>query len=89
MNRNIKNGPIHFYTTPERESSVDAVVEYCIQLGERQSINRSQASYLISKGDVTIDGRIPKIGEVIPHGTWQLSIRNKNHHLVVYGAPIE
>ena len=84
-----KDGPIHFFTSFERESNIETVVEYCIQVGERQAINQTQAAYLVGRGDVTLDGRKMKLGEIVPHGAWQLNVRNKNHHLVVHGAPKE
>lgn len=84
-----KNGPIHFYTSYERDSNIEAVVEYCVQVGEHQAINRTQAAFLVGRGDVTIDGRKAKLGDIVPHGAWQLNVRGKNHHLMVHGAPKE
>jgi len=83
------DGPIHFYTSYERESNIETVVEYCVQVGERQPLNRTQAAYLVARGDVVLDGRKVRLGEVVPHGAWQLNVRGKNHHLVVHGAPKE
>ena len=80
-----KDGPIHFYASFERDSHIETIVEYCVQVGEHQPINRTQSSYLISRGDVTIDGRKPKLGEIILRGVWQLNIRGKNHQLIVHG----
>jgi hypothetical protein len=84
-----KDGPIHFYTSYERDSNIETVVEYCIQVGERQPINHTQAAYLVGRGDVTLDGRKVRLGEVLAHGAWQLNVRGKNHQLVVHGAPKE
>lgn len=84
-----KDGPIHFYTSYERESNIETVVEYVVQVGERQPLNSTQAAYLVGLGQVTLDGKPIKSGERIPHGAWQINIRGKNHHVVVHGAPKE
>jgi hypothetical protein len=89
MNKNTKNGPIHFFTSYERESHIETVVEYCVQVGEGQPLNRTQASYLVGRGDVLLEGRQPDLGEIIPHGAWQLTVRGRNHHLVVHGTAKE
>lgn len=86
MNVN-KSGPIHFYVTYERSAELAAVVEYCVQIGERQPLNRSQACYLVGSGEVKIDGRVVRrFGEILPNGTWQIDVRGKTHHVVVHGA---
>lgn len=84
-----KNGPIHFFTSYERDSYIEAVVEYCVQTGENQPLNRTQAAFLVGRGDVLLDGKKMQLGDIVPHGVWKLSIRDKNHHLIVHGAPKE
>lgn len=84
-----KDGPIHFYTSYERDSNIETVVEYCVQVGEHQPLNRTQAAYLVGRGDVMLDGRRAKLGDVVAHGAWQLNVRGKNHHIVVHGAAKE
>lgn len=84
-----KDGPIHFYTSYERESYIETVVEYVVQVGERQPLNSTQASYLVGLGQVTLDGKPIALGTRILHGAWQINIRGKNHHVLVHGAPKE
>jgi hypothetical protein len=90
MSNSVKNGPIHYYTSTERNATIAAVVEYCVQLGEKQPINRSQASNLIISGEVSVEDKlIADLNFVIPHGTWKFKIRNRNHHLIVHGSSTE
>lgn len=84
-----KNGPIHFYTSYERESYIEKVVEYVVQVGERQPLNGTQAGYLVGRGEVMVDSQRVKPGTKIPHGAWQISIRGKNHHVVIHGTVTE
>lgn len=89
MNDN-KNGPINFYTSTERDALIAQVVEYCVQIGERQPLNGSQAAYLVVSGQVSVDGEVVRnLAAKIPHGMWNVSVRNKNHHVVVHGSLLE
>jgi hypothetical protein len=83
MNKH-KNGPIHFYTSYDRDSNVETVVEYVVQIGEHQCINRTQAAFLVGRGDVSVDNNVSKLGDIIPNGAWQLNVRGKNHQIVVH-----
>ncbi len=86
----VKNGPIHFYPTDERAAHLANVVEYCVQLGERQPITRSQADFLVIDGQVTIEGQPTlKVDHLLGLGTWKVTIRGRNHHVVVHPQNIE
>jgi hypothetical protein len=84
------SGPIHFYSSFERPAGIAAVVEYCVQIGENQPINRTQAAYLVGRGDVSLDGeKMQDVALIMKNGTWILNIRGKNHHVVVHTALLE
>ncbi len=90
MHSTDKSGPIHYYTNYERTAELAAIVEYCVQVGERQPLNRSQACYLVGNGEVKVDGSVEReLGRVLEHGTWQINVRGKNHHVVVHGSAKE
>lgn len=82
-----KNGPIHYYPTAERDSNIASVVEYCVQIGERQPIMKSQAAWLVASDQVLVDGKpASSFTRQIPFGTWQITIRGRNHHVIVHPA---
>lgn len=87
MNDTHKNGPINFYPTNERDAAIANVVEYCVQIGERQPLLRSQAAWLVVSGQVQLDGQpATKLGEEVSLGARQVTIRGRNHHVVVHPA---
>ncbi len=82
---NIKNGPIHFYPTNDRDAFITNVVKYCVQIGDRQPLTSSQAAYLIVSKEVSVDGRIAAdLTEQIEHGARQISIRGRTHHVMMH-----
>jgi hypothetical protein len=85
----IKNGPIHFYPTAERNSFISNVVEYCVHIGERQPLTQTQASWLVARGDVVIDGSKPRLDLILLNGTWEINIRGRKHHVIVHPAITE
>lgn len=81
----VKNGPIHFYPTPDRDSFLANVVEYCVQIGEHQPLTKSQAAYLVVSKEVSIDGQVATdLTEKVEQGVRQVGIRGKVHHVVVH-----
>lgn len=85
-----KNGPIHFYPTAERDAYISNVVEYCVQVGERQPLTETQAAWLVASKQVTVEGRVVSaLTATVPHGTWEIMIRSKKHHVVVHPAIME
>jgi hypothetical protein len=85
-----KSGPIHFYPTEQRDAGIAHVVEYCVQIGDRQPLTRSQAAWLVSDQQVTVDGRVvSKLNEKVAQGTWEVTIRGRKHHVVVHPAFFE
>jgi len=86
-NTNGKSGPIHFYPNDERNTGIAHVVEYCVQIGERQPLNRTQACWLVARGDVLVDGKQElDLAHRLPQGTWEVAIRGRKHHVVVHPA---
>lgn len=84
-NTTPKNGPIHFYPTNERDSFVANVVEYCVQIGERQPLLKSQAAWLVSSKQVLIDGAVAtNLSKHVEPGVRQIAIRGRTHHVVVH-----
>jgi hypothetical protein len=84
---NGKSGPIHFYPTEERNTGVGNVVEYCIQVGEKQPINRTQACWIITRGDVLVDGKVEHdLARKLAQGPWEVTIRGRKHHVLVHPA---
>lgn len=82
-----KSGPIHFFTSYERSALIASVVEYCVQVGERQPLTRTQAAHLVASGQVTLDGTtVTRLGALVPDGTWRLGVRGKDHHVVIHGT---
>jgi len=82
-----KSGPIHFYPTEQRPERIPNIVEYCVQLGDRQPLLGSQAVWLVSSGQVLVDGKVvDDCATKLPQGTWQVTIRGRNHQVVVYPA---
>lgn len=85
--KNTKSGPIHYYPTENRDADITHIVEYCVQLGERQPLTASQSVWLVASKQVLVDGRVAcDATERIAHGTWEVSIRGKKHHVVVHPA---
>lgn len=86
----IKDGPIHFYRTNDRDSFIANVVEYCVHIGEHQPLTSSQASYLVASKQVEVDGKLAtNLVERLPGGTWEVSIRGRKHHVVVHPPILE
>ncbi len=86
----VKNGPIHFYPTADRDAYISNVVEYCVQVGERQPLTGNQAAWLVASKQVTVDGRVVSaLTESVPQGTWEVVIRSRKHHVVVHPAIME
>lgn len=84
-NMTPKNGPIHFYPTHDRDAFIANVVEYCVHIGERQPLLRSQAAWLVASKQVVIDGKIvTDLGSHVEPGARQISIRGRNHHVMVH-----
>ena len=82
-----KSGPIHFYPTEQRPERLPNIVEYCVQLGDRQPLTSSQAGWLVSSGQVLVDGRpVRDLALRLPQGTWEITVRGRNHQVVVYPA---
>jgi hypothetical protein len=89
-NTRTKNGPIHFYPTAERDANISNVVEYCVQIGERQPLTETQAAWLVASKQVTVEGQLMNdLAIIIPHGTWEIMVRSKKHHVVVHPAIME
>lgn len=85
-----KSGPIHFYPTETRDSGIAHVVEYCVQIGDRQPLLMSQAAWLVCDKQVTVDGKVwSKLTEKVPQGTWEIVIRGRKHHVIVHPAFFE
>jgi len=85
-----KSGPIHFYPTETRDSGIANVVEYCVQVGDRQPLTRTQSMWLVSDKQVTVDGKVwNKLTEKVPQGTWEVVIRGRKHHVIVHPAFFE
>ena len=83
----MKSGPIHFYPTADRDTGVGHVVMYCVQVGERQPLNRTQACWLVTSGNVLVDGLLENNNaRKLPLGTWEVTIRDRKHHVVVHPA---
>lgn len=83
----VKSGPIHFYPTEQRPERIGHIVEYCVQTGDRQPLTTSQASWLVASGEVKIDGDVvTNAAKRLPTGTWEVTIRGRNHQVVVYPA---
>lgn len=90
MNDKSKDGPIHFYPTADRDSYPANVVEYCVQLGEHQPLTRTQAAHLVATNQVTIDSApLVKLTERIGQGAWEIGIRGRKHHVIVYPPIME
>lgn len=90
MNTIRKSGPIHFVPTEQRDTSIAHIVEYCVQVADRQPLTRSQAAWLVSDQQVSVDGRVvSKLSEKITLGTWEITIRGRKHHVVVHPAYFE
>jgi len=87
MNDTSKNGPIYFFPTEERDECIGNIVEYVVQVGDKQPLTRSQSCWLVSDGQVSVDGRVTRdLGERIKLGTWEITIRGRKHHVVVHPA---
>lgn len=85
-----KGGPIHFYPTDERPALLANVVEYCVQVGERQPLNRSQADFLVVSGAVSVDGEARAgVADRLPIGAFQVTIRGRNHQVFVHPQLVE
>lgn len=79
-----KDGPLTFYTSYERDAHIAKVVEYCVQVAERQYMDRSQAETLVVDGYVSVDGQdVRSVGHVLASGTWQVNVRGKQHLVIV------
>ena len=90
MNKIGKSGPVHFFVTSERDAHLADVVEYCVQVGERHHITRSQARGLVGDGKVLVDGALPKkCYTKLSSGPHALSIRGRTHHVIVHGCEKE
>ena len=84
---NVKNGPVHYYCTPDRDSFPTYVVEHVVQIGERQYLSRSQARAMIGDGLVTLNGKkIDSLKRPIQPGALTLKIRGVTHHVVIHGT---
>ena len=84
-NSRNKSGPIHFFPTDERNTGIGHVVEYCVQVGERQPLNRTQACWLVTQGAVLVDGSTElDLARRLALGTWEVTIRGRKHHVVVH-----
>lgn len=89
-NTTKKSGPIHFYPTELRDANIAHVVEYCVQVGDRQPLNGSQSMWLVSDKQVTVDGKVwNDLTQKLPQGTWEVTIRGRKHHVVVHPAFVE
>lgn len=85
-----KSGPIHFYHTETRDSGIADVVEYCVQVGDRQPLTRTQSMDLVLDMQVTVDGKVwNKLTEKVPQGTWEIVIRGRKHYVIVHPAIFE
>ena len=89
-NTTSKDGPIHFYPTNERDSFISNVVEYCVHIGERQPLLKSQAAWLVASKQVIVDGEVTTdlCGKVAT-GARQISIRGRTHHVMVHQTIFE
>ena len=80
-----KNGPIHFYPTNDRDAFISNVVEYCVQVGERQPLLSSQAAWLVASRQVSVDGVVEtNLARDVEPGARQISIRGRTHHVMVH-----
>lgn len=87
---NHKDGPIHFYPTYDRDSFIANVVEYCVHIGERQPLLKSQASWLVASSQVIVDGlAFTDLSKKVNPGARQICIRGKNHHVMVHQPVFE
>lgn len=87
--KHFKNGPIHFIPTAERDPVLHTIVEYCVQKGEKQYINASQAAYLISTGQVYVDGIKKTTVYKIGLGVKSVKIRDRVHIVIIHPAITE
>lgn len=85
-----KSGPLHFFSTAERSTHLAVVVEYCVQRGERQFVDRSGARFLVVSGEVMVDGdMVCDLRTFLDVGTYVVTVRDRDHVVKIHPAMYE